>query len=215
MSFSFFLSFELAYLIGAIPFSVLVGKLFYGKDVRKEGSKNPGATNTFRVLGTRAGLSVLILDIAKGMIAVSLSFYFGNIMITDPSFILYQLGLGLTAALGHVYPVYLWFKGGKGVATLFGVIVAIFWQAALGCIAVFLLVFIVSRYVSLSSIIASVFFPLVVIFYLHHTETPVIVFSLLIPVLIIITHRGNIKRLIAGTENKITFRKKKKSTEVS
>lgn len=209
MTFSFILSFELAYLIGAIPFSVLVGKIFYGKDVRKEGSKNPGATNTFRVLGARAGSVVLILDIAKGMIAVSLSFYFGDIMITDPSFILYQLGLGLAAALGHVYPVYLWFKGGKGVATLFGVVVAIFWQAALICTCIFLIVFIVTRYVSLSSIITSVFFPLIVIFYLHHTEIPVIVFSLLIPVLIVFTHRGNIKRLIAGTENKINFRKNK------
>jgi len=208
MTFSFFLSFELAYLIGALPFSVLVGKTFFGKDVRKEGSKNPGATNTFRVLGIRAGLSVLILDIAKGMVAVSLAFYFGNLLITDPSFILYQIGLGLTATLGHIYPVYLWFKGGKGVATLFGVIVAVFWQAALICSGVFLLVFIVTRYVSLSSLIAAVSFPLVTIFYLHHREVPVIIFSLLIPVLIIFTHRENIRRLVKGEENKIYFKRK-------
>lgn len=210
MTFSFILSFELAYLIGAIPFSVLAGKLFFGKDVRKEGSKNPGATNTFRVLGVRAGLSVLILDIAKGMIAVSLSYYFGNIMITDTSFVLYQLGLGLTATLGHIYPIYLWFKGGKGVATMYGVVIAVFPMAALICTGVFLLLFIVTRYVSLSSIVTSVVFPVVVIFYLHHQEIPVVIFSLLIPALIIYTHRENIKRLIEGKESKVSFRRKPK-----
>lgn len=183
---------------------------FFGKDVRKEGSKNPGATNTFRVLGVRAGLSVLILDIAKGMVAVSLAYYFKNIMITDPSFVLYQLGLGLTATLGHVYPIYLWFKGGKGVATLFGVVIAVFPMAALICTGVFLLLLIVTRYVSLSSIVTSIVFPVIVVFYLHHQEIPVVIFSFLIPALLIFTHRENIKRLIAGKENKITFRKKPK-----
>lgn len=208
MSFSVILAFELAYLMGAIPFSVLIGKIFFGKDVRKFGSGNAGATNTFRVLGTRAGSIVLLLDIAKGMFAVSLSYSFGNISITDEKFTLYQIALGLTAALGHIYPIYLWFKGGKGVATLFGVVIAVFPVTALVCMAVFFGVFFFTRYVSLSSIAASIAFAIRVIFVLQYYSLWINIFSLLIPVLIIYTHRENIKRLLKGTESKFSFKKK-------
>jgi len=207
--FEIFLSIELAYLIGGIPFSVLVGKIFFGKDVRKEGSGNAGATNTMRVLGKRAGFAVLILDIAKGMFAVSLSYYFGNISTASEDFIVYQLALGLSAAVGHIYPIYLWFKGGKGVATLFGVILAVFPKAAIVCTAVFLVTVLFSRYVSLSSILAGITFPLSIIFMLNYSSKMIIVFSLLIPILIIYTHRQNIQRLLIGTENKFTFKNKR------
>ena len=208
MSFSIFLAFELAYLIGGIPFSVLIGKIFFGKDVRKFGSGNAGATNTMRVLGKRAGIIVLILDITKGMFAVSLSYYFGNISMTDEKFTLYQLALGLTAALGHIYPIYLWFKGGKGVATLFGVVIAVFPVTALVCMLVFFTVFFFTRYVSLASIAASIAFTIRVIFVLQYYSLWINIFSLLIPVLIIYTHRENIQRLMKGTENKFSFGKK-------
>lgn len=208
MSFSVIFAFEIAYLVGAIPFSVLIGKLFYGKDVRKFGSGNAGATNTFRVLGNRAGTIVLLMDIAKGMFAVSLSYYFGNISMSDEKFILYQLSLGLTAALGHIYPIYLWFKGGKGVATLFGVVIAVFPMTALVCMAVFFGVFFFTRYVSLSSIAASIAFAIRVLFVLKYYSIMINVFSLLIPVLIIYTHRENIRRLLKGEENKFSFKKK-------
>lgn len=208
MSFSVIFAFEIAYLVGAIPFSVLIGKLIYGKDVRKFGSGNAGATNTFRVLGNRAGTIVLLMDIAKGMFAVSLSYYFGNISMSDEKFILYQLSLGLTAALGHIYPIYLWFKGGKGVATLFGVVIAVFPMTALVCMAVFFGVFFFTRYVSLSSIAASIAFAIRVLFVLKYYSIMINVFSLLIPVLIIYTHRENIRRLLKGEENKFSFKKK-------
>lgn len=213
LSFSIFFAFEIAYLAGAIPFSVLIGKLIYGKDVRKFGSGNAGATNTFRVLGKRAGSMVLLLDIAKGMFAVSLSYSFGNISMTDEKFILYQLALGVTAALGHIYPIYLWFKGGKGVATLFGVVIAVFPMTALVCMAVFFSVFFFTRYVSLSSISASIAFAIRVIFVLHYYSIAINIFSLLLPVLIIYTHRENINRLLKGTENRFVFKKKEETID--
>ncbi len=207
MNFSIFISLEIAYLIGAIPFSVLIGKFFFGKDVRKFGSGNAGATNSIRVLGKRAGIIVLLLDVAKGMVAVSLSYYFGNISLINEKFILYQFALGLAAAIGHIYPVYLWFKGGKGVATFFGVIVAVFPQIAIVCAFVFFIAFLLTKYVSLSSIIASIAFSLSVLFF--YTDLPIQnrLFTIFIPLLIIYTHRENIKRLINKEENKFSFKK--------
>ncbi len=208
MNYELIIAFVIAYLVGAIPFSVWVGLLFYGKDVRKYGSGNAGATNTFRVLGTQAGLIVLFLDIVKGSIAVSLAYYLGNIPFDSANFIYYELGLGITAAIGHIFPVYLQFKGGKGVATLFGVGISVFPAAALACVAVFVIIFLWTRYVSLGSMLAAITFPIVLIFYSHIRQWPVIAFAIIIPCIIIYTHRLNIRRLLKGEEHKIVFGKK-------
>ncbi len=200
----------LAYLIGAIPFSVLVGKIFYKKDVRNEGSGNAGATNTFRVLGATAGIIVLALDILKGMAAVMLSVIFCFRDCPGNHFLYCQMLLGLAAALGHIFPVYLKFKGGKGVATFFGVVLYLFPLAALLCVVTFFIIFFISRYVSLSSIVASIAFAVsIFIWYVKDkTELPLIVFGIAIPAIIIFTHRKNIHRLVSGTETKMYFTKK-------
>ena len=198
-----------AYLIGAIPSSVWMGKLFFGMDVRKYGSGNAGATNTFRVLGTLPGLLVLMTDITKGSVAVSLAYYMGGAAFMGSEFLYYKLALGLTAALGHIFPVYLGFRGGKGVATFFGVVLAIFPLSALICAGLFIMIFATTRYVSLSSISAAVAFPFLLIFVQHVNQWPVMLAGFLIPAIILFTHRKNIQRLFQGKENKIQFRQTK------
>ena len=204
------LTFILAYLIGAIPSAVWLGKIFYGKDVRNYGSGNAGATNTFRVLGTTAGIIVLAADVLKGIVAVLLSHFPVGGNFSPSQFLHYQIGLGIAAGLGHIFPIYLRFKGGKGVATFFGVILYLFPLVALVCVVTFFTVFFITRYVSLSSMIASVAFT-VSIFLLYlkgRGELPLIIFAILIPVIICYTHRKNISRLLNGTETKMNFSKK-------
>lgn len=197
-----------AYLLGAIPSSVWFGKIFFQKDVRDFGSGNAGATNTFRVLGPTAGTIVLILDIGKGIIAVLLAQFLPK-EIDQANLVYYQMGLGLAAAIGHIYPVYLRFKGGKGVATFFGVVLIIFPMAALLCIAAFAVTFAISRYVSLGSILSSLVFMVAIL----TTDTragkwPVMLFAVAIPLIILFTHRQNISRLMNGTEKKMSLGKK-------
>jgi len=201
------LLFIAAYLIGAIPFSVLFGKIFYNKDIRKFGSGNAGATNTFRVLGATAGIIVLILDIGKGMLAVLLANWITGI--DAASFTYYQIALGFTAAIGHIFPVYLAFKGGKGVATLFGAVLVIFPWAALFCMITFAVVFFSTRFVSLGSISASLVFMIAILFFDERkNQWPILFFAIAAPAIIIYTHRKNIQRLLKGTENRISFTKK-------
>lgn len=198
-----------AYLIGAIPTAVWFGKALYGKDVRKFGSGNAGATNTFRVLGAKAGIIVLLIDIAKGATAVLLAGLLRN-EVGAEMFTLLQITLGLTAAIGHIYPVYLRFKGGKGVATFFGVALIIFPMAALLCVVAFAIVFLFTRYVSLSSMLASVVFMITILTTDSRTGYwPVVAFSIAVPLLILYTHRTNILRLVNGTESKMNFSKGK------
>jgi len=202
--------FFLAYLIGSIPSAVWIGKMFYGTDVRLEGSKNAGATNTFRVLGKRAGIIVLTLDIAKGVGAVCLSYEYGPDAYNPADLLLVRLLLGLSAVLGHLYPVFAGFRGGKGVATLTGVAFAVFPWAGLLAVAIFILTFLISRYVSLSSMLAAVSFALAVLFIFYRDvshQTAVVVIVSCIPLLVIYTHRQNIGRLVQGKENRFLFRK--------
>ena len=202
----------LAYLLGSIPTAVWIGKYFYGIDVREYGSGNAGATNTFRVLGKKAGIPVMLIDILKGWTATNLAYLIG-MSITGPNhsvqFVNYQLALGITAVMGHLFPIFAGFRGGKGIATLTGMILAVHVQASLVCILVFLIVLLITRYVSLSSIAAGFTFPLSTIFIFHVSVRSIIVYGMCICILILVTHQKNIERLMKGKESKVNFFKKK------
>ncbi len=193
-----------AYLIGAIPTAVWYGLRFYRVDVRHHGSGNAGATNTFRVLGKKAGSVVLFLDILKGATATSLAhlLVIGG-AIPASHLVSFQLILGIAAVLGHIFPVYLNFKGGKGVAALLGMVLAIHPFVALLCIAIFLLVLIITKYVSLSSMLAALSFPFLLLLPPFRTGSPLLlIFGFTMFALLVITHRKNIRRLIAGNESR-------------
>jgi len=198
-----------AYLIGSVPTSVWLGRAFFGLDIRKHGSGNAGATNTFRVLGKPAGIFVFLVDFFKGFGAVKLSFLLSLYPEGSGEFITFQLALGITAMLGHIFPIYAGFKGGKGVATLFGVIAAISFYPTLIMAGIFLLVLFLTRYVSLSSIIAGISFPILLIVVYKVTTASLIIFSLAMAVILLITHQKNIQRLIKKEENKVNLIKKR------
>ena len=202
----------LAYLLGSIPSAVWVGKAFFKIDVREYGSGNAGATNTFRVLGKKAGIPVMLMDIAKGWLATNLAYLIG-LSVTGPThsvqYVNYQLALGICAVMGHLFPVFAGFRGGKGIATLFGMIVAVHPPAALLCVAVFILVLLLSKYVSLSSISAGFTFPLSVIFIYQVSVKAIIIYGMCICVLILVTHQKNIERLLKRKESKVNLFKKK------
>lgn len=191
-----------AYLIGSLPSSVWVGRAYHGVDVRDHGSGNAGATNTFRVLGTEIGIVVLFLDIVKGITATSLIHFLGSVSLDSEQFVNLKLLFGLLAVVGHIFPVYENFKGGKGIATLFGMLIAIHWVIALACLALFLIVLFSTKYVSLSSILASVSFPILSIFVFKRDEPLLIAFGIAAALLVVLTHQKNIVRLINGEESK-------------
>lgn len=200
----------LAYLLGSIPTSVWVGKIFYRTDIRTQGSGNAGATNMIRILGAKAGIPVLLLDIFKGWAAVELIHLFPVPFETENQMALFRIGLGATAVIGHVFPVFAGFRGGKGVATLLGVGIAIFPVASLVTLGIFVIVFIPFRYVSLASISAALAFPFIDIFLLGHRDVlPLMILAIAIAIFIPLTHRKNIYRLIHGTESKLRFTKAK------
>ena len=196
-----------AYLIGSIPTSVWIGKGFYGIDVREHGSGNAGTTNTIRVLGTKPGLIVFAIDLLKGFLAVCMA-HFSNYECGTEPFVNLQLLLGVFAVLGHIFPIYAHFKGGKGVATLLGIAVALSPLAALACFVVFVIVLLISKYVSLGSMLGGLTFPIMIIFVLKIHIVSLMVFAVAEAVLLIITHKKNIVRLIHHEENKFSFKKK-------
>lgn len=202
----------LAYLFGSIPMAVWIGQAFYGIDVREYGSGNAGATNTFRVLGKKAGIAVMFLDIFKGYTATNLAYLIG-LSVTGPQnsvqFVNYQLALGVTAVLGHLFPVFAGFRGGKGVATLFGMILAVHSEAAMLCVLTFVVFLLVFKYVSLSSIMAGFSFPLSIIFIFQSPIRSVLLYGMCICVLILVTHQKNIERLLKGKEPRVDLFKRK------
>ena len=200
----------ISYLVGSVPTAIIYGKLTRGMDIREHGSGNAGATNVFRVLGWKAGLIVLLLDIAKGVIATTLVYRLAlGAVPLEPE--LLQIIAGLSAVFGHIWTIFAGFKGGKGVGTGAGMILGIIPYAVLVAIMVFVITFYLTRYVSLGSILASITIPtylLVEKFILAQpVSTTLLIFGISIPVLIIFTHRSNITRLVRGTESKISFKK--------
>jgi len=203
-----------AYLLGSIPTAVWLGQAFYGIDVREYGSGNAGATNTFRVLGKKPGIIVMTIDIMKGFTATKLAYFIG-LSVTGPKysaqFVNYELALGVIAVMGHLFPIFAGFRGGKGVATLFGMILAVNPPAALLCVTVFVTVLLVSKYVSLSSICAGFTFPLGTVFVFQSSVKAEVLYSICVCVLILVTHQKNIERLLKGKESKVYLFKKKQS----
>ena len=195
----------LAYLIGSIATSVWVGKSFYGKDVRNYGSGNAGATNTTRTFGWKAGIIVMVIDMFKGWLAVQLAFLSSFYIPKSDDFMTFQMILGAAAVLGHIFPVFAQFRGGKGVATLVGVVLAISPVATAVCAGIFFLTVFLTKYVSLSSILAGFSFPFVIVLIFHTTTPSLIIFSLVVAVLLLFTHQKNIERLLRKEENKATF----------
>jgi len=197
----------LAYLVGSFPSAVWVGRTFYNIDVREYGSGNAGATNTFRVLGKRAGIPVLIMDIAKGFLAVKLAYFIGDYETQSPEFIDFELALAVCGLLGHIFPVYVGFRGGKGVATMLGILFAVHPQAAFICAGVFLLTLYFTGYVSLGSILSGLTFPVVIMVF-YSTNSSINIFSLAVSILILVTHQRNIERLMKGEESRVKWHKK-------
>ncbi|WP_128547471.1 glycerol-3-phosphate 1-O-acyltransferase PlsY [Larkinella soli] len=204
----------LAYLLGSIPTAVWYGEGFFGLDIRKFGSGNAGATNTFRVLGKRAGTIVMLIDVLKGYTATILSTLLWHFDIIGTHEILtFKLVFGLVAVIGHCFPIFADFKGGKGVASLLGMVLAIHPEVAAVCIGVFLVVVISSQYVSLGSMLAALAFPvLLLVRAFGQKESPLLIaFGVVVFLFVVLTHQKNIGRLMRGQENRtrlIKFRKK-------
>jgi glycerol-3-phosphate acyltransferase PlsY len=199
----------IAYLLGSIPTAVWVGKIFHGIDVREHGSGNAGATNVIRVIGWKTGIPVMIVDIGKGCLAAYLPILL-HLPVTDVGQLTsMQVFAGLAAIIGHVYPVLAGFRGGKGVGTSFGVLLALNPLLTLSCLGVFLVVLLITGYVSVASMTAGLVFP-IFLFTIFNTDSLTFkVFSVFIAIALIITHRKNIKRLLNGEESKFIKRKKK------
>jgi len=198
-----------AYLLGSIPSSVWIGRAFFKTDIREHGSGNAGATNALRTLGWKAGVFVLAFDVLKGALAVLLSDYFAPENFTNLQVVHYNVICAAMAVTGHVYPIFAGFKGGKGVATLTGILIALLpCETGVACI-VFIIVVLLSGYVSLSSIITALCYPFIVFFLpeifssLRAAELSEIIFSGAVAVFIPITHLKNIKRLLKGEEKKL------------
>ncbi len=201
----------IAYLIGSISFSVIISKKMAGFDVRDKGSGNAGTTNMLRTVGKKAALITLICDILKGVIAILIAILAGNIIQNLDKALLVQLA-GIFVILGHTFPVFFKFKGGKGVATSLGVLLMTNWQIGLICLVFALVLMALTRMVSVGSIAAAVLFPVLVLFINQNYIVPssnlsYLIYSIVIAILVIFNHRANVKRIFTGTESKISFKK--------
>ena len=199
----------LAYLIGSIPTAVWISKSVFNIDIRDYGSGNAGATNTFRVLGSKWGSIVMLVDVTKGVIATSLYILIPYYLSNELARTNFMIVLGLVSVIGHIFPIWANFRGGKGVATLLGMALAIQPMVALLCLVVFLFTLVITRFVSLSSMLAGVSFMVLILFIFNEKETMYRLFAIIVALMVIVTHQKNITRLIKGTENKVPLFKNK------
>jgi acyl phosphate:glycerol-3-phosphate acyltransferase len=197
----------LAYLIGSIPTAVWISNYFFNIDIREYGSGNAGATNTYRILGPKWGTIVMVIDMLKGVIAVKLALLLPEYADSEVPLQNLQTILGMAAVSGHIFPIWADFRGGKGVATLFGLVLGISPWTALSCVGIFLLVLYITRFVSLSSILASAAFP-VFILVIFNVDNPIYrVFAIAVALMVLLTHQKNIGRLLKGVESKVPILK--------
>lgn len=203
------LIFILAYMLGSVPFSIWIGLAFFRKDIRSEGSGNAGTTNTFRVLGWKAGIPVFLLDAFKGWMAINLVYFLPDGYLRQEYFYYLASAQAFGVVLGHVFPMFAGFKGGKGVATLMGIGVALYPVSGPVAFGVWIIVFLLSGYVSLASVIACFSFPFLSYFLFHNTETPLVLLSGAVAVFIPMIHTRNIRRLLSGTESRFLYKRKR------
>lgn len=204
----------IAYCIGSVNFSVIISKKIAGFDVREKGSGNAGTTNMLRSVGKKAAAITLLCDIAKGIVAIAISMIIGNIMEETNQELLLQIA-GIAVVIGHTFPIFFGFKGGKGVATSIGILLMSNWKIGLICLIFALVLMILTRMVSVGSCAAAILFPVLTLFindsYTILTEgkngNTYFIYSVLLAVIVLYNHRSNIKRLLNGTENKLSFKK--------
>ena len=202
----------LAYFLGSIPTAVWVSKYFYGIDIRQHGSGNAGTTNTLRTLGNVPAVFVLLVDVLKGIASIKLAYLFSTYSPSSDAFINFQVILGIAAVTGHVFPIFAQFKGGKGIATMFGVLLGIHTEVALLCMLVFFISLVFSKYVSLSSLIAGVTLPLLIFIAFKHDDQILLrMFAITAAFIVIATHQKNIQRLMNGTESTTYIFKKNRN----
>ncbi len=198
----------IAYLIGSVNFSVIISKRVAGFDVREKGSGNAGTTNMLRSVGKGAAAITLICDILKGVVAIGIAMLLGSIIPNVDKALLVQIA-GIFVIIGHTFPVFFKFKGGKGIATSLGILLMINWQIGLICLVFALVLMALTRMVSLGSVAAAILYPVLTLFITEHYLVPgsYLIFSIIVAVIVLFNHRSNIKRILTGTENKISFKK--------
>ena len=200
----------IAYVIGSINFSVILSKKIAGFDVREKGSGNAGTTNMLRSVGKGAAALTLICDVLKGVIAIVIAIILGNIFQVEDKALLVQIA-GVAVVLGHTFPIFFGFKGGKGVATSLGILLMTNWQIGLICLVFALVLMILTRMVSLGSCMAAVLFPILTLFirenYIVSEGSSYFIYSVILALIVLYNHRSNIKRILNGTENKLSFKK--------
>ena len=197
----------IAYLIGSINFSVILSKKMAGFDVREKGSGNAGTTNMLRAVGKKAAAITLVCDILKGVVAILVAMFIGNVVEEANKPLLVQIA-GIAVILGHTFPIFFKFKGGKGVATSLGVLIMSNWQIGLICLVFALILIVLTQMVSVGSIAAAILYPVLTLFIPENyiVQGNYLIYSVILAVLVVFNHRENVKRLLNGTENKISFK---------